>query len=138
MQDVDEATSSEPVSAESGGARERKQPERFGVADMKLSDAALRRFDKSSGERHERQPERECTRLGCVSVRTERDELRRKLEAEQNRFQQETAAMRSGLDGREVDASESLQQAMVELLDFEEERESCMHAWSMGSSGCLS
>ena len=67
------------------GKRARQQPARFGEADMELSAAQVRRFDQSSGTRHERQPERPCERAGCVTDRAERDELKRKLEAETTR-----------------------------------------------------
>ena len=72
-------------SVPAGRKRARQQPARFGCDDMELSAAQVRRFDQSSGTRHERQPERPCERAGCVTDRVERDELKRKLEAETTR-----------------------------------------------------
>ena len=94
MENIADAISSSPRSS---SVRERKQPKRFGVDDMELTAAQVNRFNsRSTGTRIERLPERECMRPGCVNTRAERDELRRKLEAEQNRFQQEMAAARAG------------------------------------------
>jgi len=94
MENIADAIGSSPRSS---SVRERKQPERFGVDDMELTAAQVNRFNsRSTGTRIERLPERECMRPGCVNTRAERDELRRKLEAEQNIFQQEMAAARAG------------------------------------------
>lgn len=65
--------------------RGRQQPVRFGCDDMELSDAQIRRFDKSSGTRHERQPERPCQRADCMAKSAELEELKRKLGAETTR-----------------------------------------------------
>ena len=81
---VAEATGGSAAAAQRG-KRARQQPARFGEADMGLSAAQVRRFDQSSGTRHERQPERPCVCAGCVTDRAERDELKRKLEAETTR-----------------------------------------------------
>ena len=81
---VAEATGGSAAAAQRG-KRARQQPARFGEADMELSAAQRRAFDRSSGTRHERQPERPCVCAGCVTDRAERDELKRKLEAETTR-----------------------------------------------------
>ena len=82
---VAEATGGSAPAGAQRGKRARQQPARFGEADMELSAAQRRAFDRSSGTRHERQPERPCERAGCVTDRVERDELKRKLEAETTR-----------------------------------------------------
>ena len=52
--------------------RARKQAERFGAGDMKLTTAQLCRFDnRSTGTRIERQPERPCPRPDCAATRAE-------------------------------------------------------------------
>ena len=51
--------------------RTRKQPARFGVADMELSAAHVRRFDQSWGSRHERLPERPCQRAERAQTEAE-------------------------------------------------------------------
>ena len=68
---VAEATGgSEPAGAQLG-QRTRQQPARFGVADMELSAAHVRRFDQSRGSRHERLPERPCQRAERAQTEAE-------------------------------------------------------------------
>ena len=67
------------------GKRGRQQPVRFGCTDMGLTAAQIRRFDQSSGTRHERQPERPCPRADCRAKAKELEELKRKLGAETTR-----------------------------------------------------
>ena len=67
------------------GKRARQQVSRFGEDDMALTAAQVRRFDNSTGTRRERHPTRPCERADCVTDRAERDELKRKLEAETTR-----------------------------------------------------
>ena len=67
------------------GKRGRQQPVRFGCNDMGLTAAQIRRFDQSSGTRHERQPERPCPRADCRAKAAELEELKRKLGAETSR-----------------------------------------------------
>ena len=67
------------------GKRGRQQPARFGCKEMGLTAAQIRRFDQSSGTRHERQPERPCQRADCRAKAEELEELKRKLGAETTR-----------------------------------------------------
>ena len=68
---VAEATGgAEPAGAQRG-QRTRQQPARFGVADMELSAAHVRRFDQSWGSRHERLPERPCQRAERAQTEAE-------------------------------------------------------------------
>ena len=67
------------------GKRGRQRPVRFGCNDMELTAAQIRRFDQSSGTRHERQPERPCQRADCRAKAQELEELKRKLGAETTR-----------------------------------------------------
>jgi hypothetical protein len=52
---------------------------------MGLTAAQISRFDKASGTRHERQPERPCQRPDCRAKAEELEELKRKLGAETTR-----------------------------------------------------
>ena len=67
------------------GKRGRQRPVRFGCNAMELTAAQIRRFDKSSGTRHERQPERPCQRADYMAKSAEPEELKRKLGAETTR-----------------------------------------------------
>lgn len=79
---ADEPAADEPLQR---GKRGRKQPVRFGCTDMGLTAAQISRFDKASGTRHERQPERPCQRPDCRAKAEELEELKRKLGAETTR-----------------------------------------------------
>ena len=127
-------------SVPAGRKRERQQPARFGCDNMEWSAAQVNRFDKSLGTRHERQPKRPCTRADCAADRAELDELKRKLRAETTRraarnarplslrqrpapcrrLRDEVAEINVDLDHEETFAAESLQQAMLELLNGDE------------------
>ena len=67
------------------GKRGRQRPVRFGCNYMGLTAAQIRRFDQSSGMRHERQPKRPCQRADCRAKAEELEELKRKLGAETTR-----------------------------------------------------
>ena len=74
------------------------------------------------GQRHRRlYPSRQCMRPDCVETRKELVELRAKMDEQTQRLRDEAAAINADFDESERLASEQLQQAMLELLNGEEE-----------------
>lgn len=106
-------------------ARARKQPARFSATDMKLSTAELNYFDRTTGARKDRQPERPCPRADCAATRAE---LAAALQLSEERLvaqhlaEEELRRARAQCGGaEEMEAAGYLQQAALQMLDGREE-----------------
>lgn len=133
--------------------RTRKRTIHFGVGDMKLRPGELARFDRATGVRPEKRRRREetvvpndserCTKRACdcAAVRAEREELLLQrdellLEAAAHRQLHEQlrglAIHSAAGDSSAALGSSVLQQALLEILEGEEEEEEK----ETGSDGC--